>query len=98
MEKTDNEIIAEFMGEPMAVVKAFPKEWKYDTSWDWLMPVVEKIDLMYSRRLSEYNMNTTEINRYTSVVSLHLICSKALVYKKVLTFIKYYNSLKPKQD
>lgn len=53
MEKTDNEIIAEFMGLPLT--KQLPQfssvgpkkwttvpfqRWKYHESWDWLMPVV----------------------------------------------------------
>src|SRR5687768_9741 len=52
MEKTDNEIIAEFMGLPLEKdevqftggTKKVPfQNWQYDTSWDWLMPVVEKL-------------------------------------------------------
>jgi len=57
---TDNELIAEFMGLPLTKqepefsegrkLKTVPlMQWKYDTSWDWLMPVVEKI----SRHLYE---------------------------------------------
>lgn len=52
----DNELIAEFMGLPLT--KQLPQfssvgpkkwttvpfqDWKYHSSWDWLMPVVEKI-------------------------------------------------------
>jgi hypothetical protein len=58
-EKTDNEIIAEFMGfrldlthpeydrwwtrRPYHFFGYGPHELKYHESWDWLMPVVEKI-------------------------------------------------------
>jgi hypothetical protein len=54
--KTDNELIAEFMGIHVEIINSVPYvtdeigsqieifNWaKYDTSWDWLMPVVEKI-------------------------------------------------------
>lgn len=64
--KTDNELIAEFMGliryEPNSRYNlpqwyqpdssdgrkkgkfmGYPEQLKYDTKWDWIMPVVEKI-------------------------------------------------------
>ena len=44
--ESDNELIAEFMG--MAKIPINDKENQsyplYDVSWDWLMPVVEKIE------------------------------------------------------
>lgn len=53
MEK-DNEIIAEFMGFPVEYqdlkftggYETKKRKLQYDTSWDWLMPVVEKISTM----------------------------------------------------
>lgn len=57
----NNKLIAEFMGavksdfgnymiftvkNPQSVVKIYHSEIKYDSSWDWLIPVVEKIDSM----------------------------------------------------
>lgn len=52
--KTDNEIIAEFMGHSIEFLKSINENWingltvrsselQYHTSWDHLMPVVEKI-------------------------------------------------------
>jgi hypothetical protein len=40
---TDNKLIAEFMGykNPSNAADIW---YHYDTSWDWLMPVVEKIE------------------------------------------------------
>ena len=45
----DNKLIAEFMGYKVGERRRgggyMPEnEMKYDTSWDWLMPVVEKIE------------------------------------------------------
>lgn len=47
--KADNELIAEFMNKVLyddwvAVDGKLPSGLRYDTSWDWLMPVVEKIE------------------------------------------------------
>lgn len=57
-----NSLIAEFMGrlQEHHIVEGFDQEygtfesrpetehdWKFHTSWDWLMPVVEKIQSMY---------------------------------------------------
>lgn len=41
--KTDNELIAEFCGRKYGVNADKNGYLKYDTSWDHLMPVVEKI-------------------------------------------------------
>ena len=46
--KTDNQIIAEFMGYPNIANDLDKRDYledcvKYHTSWDWLMPVIAKI-------------------------------------------------------
>lgn len=111
MEKTDNELIAEFMGreisgvianygQPVKVMVLPEKpislrksgaaiEAKYDTSWDWLMPVVEKIrPLAY-----KIDIDSTAWRR----LSGKSIFSKIEdVYHAVVEFIKWYNSQPPR--
>lgn len=95
---SDNELIAEFMGLPLTKdVPAFTGgfktvpfwDWKYDTSWDWLMPVVEKI------------LKTTEpLNgkgwswEYKNLEQTRIGNSIEYVYARVVEFIKWYNAPK----
>jgi hypothetical protein len=47
MEKT-NKLIAEFMDLRSTGLSIYkPSEYKYHTSWDWLIPVIEKIQDKY---------------------------------------------------
>lgn len=113
---TDNEIIAEFMEirhEPDACLKSKDLYWHYDqlnvmsdklyfdTSWDWLMPVVEKIESLgychwlslnrldnnfYSQFLNENN----EVEAYSFCAPIKIVS----VYNSVVEFIKWYNQQK----
>jgi hypothetical protein len=122
-QKTDNEIIAEFMGlEPKRIgtisseisstpvidwgyevpFKTYPAIPPFDTSWDWLMPVVEKIEsTQYKKYLYEIKGYTFIINgRCAEVVDIE---GEAIVkqqvgesklkatYKAVVLFIHWYN-------
>jgi hypothetical protein len=112
MEKTDNELIAEFMGKrvmkfggavPMIAIstEGTRTHWsalQYDTSWDWLMPVVEKI-----REL------TIAVEIYLSLGAICKICYKKdqsfqwlsledndairAVYMACVEYIKWYNAI-----
>ncbi len=84
----DNELIAEFMGLPLT--KSLPSftggfkdepfmRWKYNQSWDWLMPVVEKISGLH---LNDY------------VTTLPLSTDIKTAHKAVVEFIKWYNQQK----
>ena len=102
--KANNKIIAEFMGctHPFNEVTDATlykvshgtfeaSELKYDTSWDWLMPVVKKCligQTEVSRGLT--NTNVSHI--------LDALCYQDIsrTYKAVLTFIKDYNDGKDK--
>ena len=89
----DNKLIAEFMGWDIESLSTIPSnlhpsnleldndevlEYKYHTLWDWLMPVVEKIE---------------QVNEGVPQQMLHvnLYSEKREVYQAVIEFIKEYN-------
>lgn len=106
MEKTDNELIAEFMGwrqlgnpptnswgSPVGLYPSmilFSREFYYDSNWNLLMPVVAKI----------FEMKPVVLKRDKSAqIKIALIkdnLSITNVYKEVVEFIKWYNSLNSK--
>ncbi len=76
-ELTDNELIAEFMGMTSSFDTYFSKEqnchfeikdFKYDTSWDWLMPVVEKIQ-HFSEKVEGNIMHLAYVS-----IHVHITC------------------------
>jgi len=108
--KTNNELIAEFMGLPLTKevpeftegrkIKTVPfQNWKYHSSWDWLMPVVEKIAKLESENIDMFNKPIGDANKeasmqYFNVTGLFITTSIDKVYKTVIEFIKWYNQLK----
>lgn len=52
---TDNELIAKFMGEPFGKNADKNGLIPYHKSWDWLMPVVEKISLHVYEEYTDHN-------------------------------------------
>lgn len=100
--KTDNELIAEFMGFIPREYERHGRLWRhpelagdfgdkamqfrYDTSWSDLMPVVEKID---------NTIKTTKwIRGAWSIQELPITEKIDVVYKYVVEFIKWYNTQK----
>lgn len=81
----------------------FQREIKYDTSWDWLMPVVEKIHNVI-REDSSYlletcgkvNENEEDINKWREWQRRKITLTTSIegVYRDVVEFIKFYNSTK----
>lgn len=111
--KTDNELIAEFMGSKPYEDGRYGTMWpdptngnnvgfslKYDSSWDWLMPVVEKIESLDDEKSVNINGPLCLIKGdHTAVGGWDLITASAdgptkieAVYKAVVEFIKWYNS------
>ena len=79
----DNKIIAEFMGikttNGIVFQDANTKEFhtiKYHTSWDWLMPVIDKC---YQEHMSKH------------IAEAVMTCDIEEAYKSVVEFIKEYN-------
>ena len=118
--KTDNELIAEFMGvkhKQDPFVKSKKLFWHYkeaysmseslnfDTSWDWLMPVVEKIaKLNYGVSITtwpkEWDAPIVGVQVMIHdngddgpVIERHSEPEQMItsIYKVVVEFIKWYN-------
>lgn len=91
-EKTDNHLIEEFWVSQGGRAHMEPDIHFYESDWQMLMPVVEKI-----RGLLEDNRLYTKLNgkKYWEVieVALSTVSIKA-VYIAVTQFIKWYNSQK----
>jgi hypothetical protein len=96
---TNNEIIAKFMRE-FEPFELKPYQLMYDKSWDWLMPVVEKIskiqyedgDYSYPRTFGMTSLDTGDwlfrFNRFT--LHKNMILFNA-VYEAVIEYIEDYN-------
>lgn len=99
MEKT-NKLIAEFMGldsfkDSLASLHQGKinvdvdvyEQAQYHTSWDWLMPVIEKC-LVGEAEQSEEVSNTTIKNIYEGICNQDI----SFAYKSVVEFIKNQNN------
>jgi len=101
-----NKLIAEFMGmehcyrpygngfmevkECGSVIELDDLE--YHTSWDWLMPVVEKVNKVSG--YDDYNTHRLHIQRVFADCVFENAVSKKEVHKAVVEFIKWYNENK----
>lgn len=101
-----NKLIAEFMGQPlngdMAVVISglFGNGTKtlvplqYHTSWDWLIPVVEKIEGLGYSVWFQSVIEGTQVSIWKGMNVLFRPVNKNkidAVYSAIIDFIKYYN-------
>lgn len=109
--KTDNELIAEFMNYPVIqeaelaicrIIKTPHGEVNvhdllFDSSWNWLMPVVEKINKM-TPDIFNYNAQAmTEFRLIKNEVQMLQITTPIeIVYNSVVEFAKWYKSQNPK--
>ena len=101
---SDNEMIAEFMGivypklDNVIVIDNVvikEDELQYDTSWDWLMPVVEKIECTHDDNGDCFNVMMEAFECTISGLGLTLCLNghtkMDATYKAVVEFIKIHN-------
>lgn len=116
MKKTDNELIAEFMGfvdggdyyasngkAPYNNLRDegafrdhryYPSQLAFDTSWDWLMPVVEKINRIKGTIYElPYDASFIIEDRKCSFYRFSFIGETTIesVYTIVSEFVRWYN-------
>lgn len=114
-----NKVIAEFMGDKfrtspnvMENLKGlrikYPHKWTnylmFDYQWNWLMPVVEKIEnLEYLNRMGRFNVNAINFEEnYTCVIKdneqpfiqVEGEDKRTATYNAVIDFIEWYNENK----
>lgn len=98
--KTDNELIANFMGyvhsdDPHTDAYEMSRL-EYDQSWDWLMPVIQKIDDLHDSNI-DYDPEKIakgdwpKDDEYIDVIALPMNTSIFETYNAVVEFIKWYN-------
>ena len=81
----NNKLIAEFMDLRSTGLSIYkPSEYKYHTSWDWLMPVVNKC---YNSNMQHPNDDITQ-----GLIDVDIDST----YQAVVNFIKEYNDGKDK--
>ena len=93
----DNKLISEFMGVAFhddenqyynADGLHIGNTLQYHTSWDWLLPVVDKIKILVMEDDSDKLYNSEEWDNIThTLVQIEI----KFVYKAVVEFIKTYN-------
>ena len=101
----NNKLIAEFMGleiiyrpysngfvELSETELCDVDDLKYHTSWDWLMPVVEKAFCVACNKDMEGIMGAD--NHRQNIIDEHLMFNKIGTYEAVVEFIKWYNENK----
>jgi len=111
-ELKQNELIAEFMGHKLGLdgdgmgepqCRIFEKglgtkriEDTYSKSWDWLMPVVEKIECTHDDKGDCFNVMMEAFECTISGLGLTLCLNghtkMDATYKAVIEFIKTYNN------
>lgn len=99
----NNRLITEFMGASGFDMLGEKVEPKYHTSWDWLVPVVEKIESFEDEnRCKLYNFQSeqcfvTIVVNHTSedIVDVDADSRLEATYQAVVKFIEYYNKQKP---
>ena len=94
----NNKPIAEFMGvettDGLVFQDTNTKKFhsiKYHTSWDWLIPVMKKIDSYANEEMSFAEFDDYR-NKYRFIADISIHNDISDVYNQVVEFIKSYNT------
>ena len=103
----DNKLIAEFMGVDYVDIDTYlesNKELQYHTSWDWLMPVVEKIESfqdgndgdsmrghLYNFRIEQNFVYILDGESMDVIIEMNGDNKLDATYQAVVEFINQYN-------
>jgi len=83
-----NRLIAEFMDLKYTGLSIYkPSEYKYHTSWGWLIPVMKKIDSYANEEMSFAEYDDYK-NTYFFIADISLHNDISDVYNQVVGFIK----------
>jgi hypothetical protein len=84
----DNKLIAEFMWKHSIALDV--TDAKYHESWDWLMPVIQKVNEVSG--YDDYNTDRLHIQRVLDDCINENAVGIDSVHKAVVEFIKKYNN------
>lgn len=89
-----NEMIATFMGnDAPRETWVYSDEAEYHESWDWIMPVVDKImQLDYAFEISQHGTYFKEINESEIISEVSGMPIIENTYEAVVEFIEWYNN------
>jgi hypothetical protein len=83
-----NKLIAQFYWPDSVRSDAKMDEWEYHSSWDWLIPVIQKCKEI-ARKHEEYSI----CRKYYMNITISIQCVKIeYVYESVIKFINWYNN------
>jgi hypothetical protein len=93
----NNKLIGDFMDIRSTGLSIYKESaYHYHDSWDWLMPVIEKIECMHDEKGNCFNvmMEAFECNISGAGLTLCLSGHTKIdaTYKSVVEFIKEYNN------
>ena len=104
--KNNNKLIAEFMGISIGEYTTYPEEsptqyavedLQYHISWDWIMPVIDKIETMgceVVHRVGDCNIyKIDEQENYRCIIEMIGLNKLESTYKAVVEFIKNHKIL-----
>jgi hypothetical protein len=89
-----NKLIAEFMGVEDHQWMGEYVTPNYNTSWDWLMPVVEKIEGLRDKNGNAYRFTIDMCNAQIEETNIEILGGAFKIdttYKAVVQFINQYN-------